>query len=58
VIVRAAVCPGPPLLVAEVSGADLEAARLRGAATAAVATLIGAELDLVAVVGVAEGARE
>jgi hypothetical protein len=56
VIVGAALCPGPPLLAAEVSGADVEAARLRESVAAAVASLTATEPDTVAVVGWAERA--
>jgi hypothetical protein len=51
-LMGAAVCPHPPLLVPDVSGAaapELDA--LRGACDAAVATLIAAGPDLIAVVG-------
>ena len=51
----AAVCPHPPLLVPEATGApgpaDLEFERLRAACRQAVADLIGERPDLVAVVG-------
>ena len=51
----AAVCPHPPLLVPEATGApgpaDLELERLRAACRQAVADLIGERPDLVAVVG-------
>jgi hypothetical protein len=56
VIVGATLCPGPPLLAAEVSGTDVEAARLRESVAAALASLIAIELDSVAVVGWAERA--
>jgi hypothetical protein len=54
VIVAAALCPGPPALVRELSGADPAAAVLRDACQAAVATLVSTKLDLVAVVGTAD----
>ncbi len=55
-IIGAALSPGPPLLAAEASGADAQAARLREATMAAVASLTGATPDLVAIVGWAERA--
>ena len=57
-IVAAALCPGPPLLIRELSGADPAAAILRGACHTAVATLVSTELDLVAVVGAADRAAQ
>jgi hypothetical protein len=58
VIVAAALCPGPPLLVRELSGADPSAAILRDACGAAVAELVAADPDLVAVVGTADRTKE
>ncbi len=55
-IVAAALCPGPPLLIRELSGADPAAAVLRDACHAAVATLVATAPDLVAVVGTADRA--
>jgi hypothetical protein len=52
VLVAAAVCPHPPLLVPGVaSGATPETAELRAAAAAAVRALVDAQPDLVVVVG-------
>jgi hypothetical protein len=56
VIIGAALCPGPPLLAIETSGADSHAARLREATMAAVASMIVGSPDLVAVVGWADRA--
>ncbi len=53
-IVAAALCPGPPLLIRELSGAEPAAAVLRDACHLAVATLVSTQLDLVAVVGTAD----
>jgi hypothetical protein len=54
-LIAAAVCPHPPLLVPEVTGApdpgDLELRHLRAACRAAVAVLLGAAPDLLVVVG-------
>ena len=54
-LIAAAVCPHPPLLVPEVTGAsdpgDRELRRLRAACRDAVAVLIGAAPDLLVVVG-------
>jgi hypothetical protein len=47
----AVVCPGPPLLVPELSGADPAAAELRAAALTAVRALLASGSDAVAVVG-------
>ncbi len=52
-IVVAVLCPGTPLLVPEVSGADGDAAALRAAASSAVDELLGARPEVVAVVGAA-----
>ncbi len=57
-IVAAALCPGPPLLVRELSGADPSAAILRQACGAAVAELVATNPDLVAVVGTADRTKE
>jgi hypothetical protein len=51
VIIRAAVCPSPPLLARELSGRALVLPELREACAAAVARLISAEPDAVLVVG-------
>jgi hypothetical protein len=51
VIVAAAVCPSPPLLLREVTGATDVAADLRAACLGAVATLVAAGPDAVHVVG-------
>jgi hypothetical protein len=70
VLVAAAVCPHPPLLVPEALGdsgaaragaeaaADAQILRLRAACAAAVASLAAARPDLIAVVGGAEAAAE
>jgi len=54
-LIAAAVCPHPPLLVPEVTGADGPGAdelrRLRAAGREAIALLLGAAPDLLAVVG-------
>ena len=54
-LIAAAVCPHPPLLVPEVTGTadpgDRELRRLRAACREAVAALLGAAPDLIAVVG-------
>ena len=50
-LVAAAVCPGPPLLVPELTGPDPAADALRAAGTRAVADLLAAAPDRVAVVG-------
>src|SRR6516165_8951669 len=54
-LIAAAVCPHPPLLVPEVTGADGPGAdelrRLRAACREAVAVLLGAAPDLLVVVG-------
>jgi hypothetical protein len=54
VISAAALCPGPPLLIRELSGADASAAALREACGLAVAGLVATQPDLVAVVGAAD----
>jgi hypothetical protein len=53
-IAAAALCPCPPLLAAELTGADDILPELRAACAAAVAGLLAASPDLVAVVGPAE----
>jgi hypothetical protein len=53
-MLAAAVCPGPPLLVPELSGTDATAAELRAACLEAARTLLAARPDVVAVVGPAE----
>jgi hypothetical protein len=53
-LTAAVVCPGPPLLVPELSGVDANAAELRAAADAAVQALLATAPDVVAVVGPAE----
>ena len=53
-LIAAAVCPHPPLLVPGVaSGAAAETDDLRAAAAAAVQTLVGAGPELIVVVGAA-----
>ncbi len=54
-IIAAALCPWPPLLVRELTGADPVAADLREACAAAVGALLAARPDVVAVVGPASG---
>jgi hypothetical protein len=54
VIVAAALCPAPPLLARELTGADPVLPELREACLDATANLLTAAPDLVAVVGVAE----
>jgi hypothetical protein len=56
-IVAAALCPAPPLLVRELTGADLVAADLRIACLDAVAELMAADPDVIAVAGAAEQTR-
>jgi hypothetical protein len=51
VITSAALCPGPPLLVRELTGADPVLRELRAACAAAVATLLQDRPEVVAVVG-------
>jgi hypothetical protein len=53
-IVAAALCPAPPLLVPELTGAQQVAADLRDACLAAVAELMAAAPDVIAVVGAAD----
>lgn len=50
-IVRAALCPSPPLLARELTGRALVLPELRDACAAAVARLVGGPPDLVVVVG-------
>jgi hypothetical protein len=50
-IVRAAVCPSPPLLASGVTGQDVLLPELRDACAAAVAWLLAADPDIVAVIG-------
>jgi hypothetical protein len=50
-LTAAALCPGPPLLVPALSGADPDAARLRLACADAVEVVMSTAPDLVAVVG-------
>jgi len=53
-IIAVAVCPSPPLLIPELTGAQQVASELRNACLSAVAELTGALPDLIAVVGAAE----
>ena len=53
-IVAAALCPAPPLLVRELTGADQVAADLRAACLDAVAELMAAAPEVIAVAGAAE----
>jgi hypothetical protein len=57
VLVVAALCPGPPLLVAGMTGAETPVMEMRLAALAAVAELAAARPDVVAVVGAADVTR-
>jgi hypothetical protein len=57
VITSAALCPAPPLLARELTGADPVVPALRGACLDAAAALIADGPDLVAVVGVAAEMR-
>ena len=50
-ITSAALCPGPPLLVRELTGADPVLPELRAACAEAVATLLRDRPEVVAVVG-------
>ena len=54
-IIAAALCPWPPLLVRELTGADPVAADVRGACAAAVGALLAASPEMIAVVGPAAG---
>jgi hypothetical protein len=53
-ILSAALCPSPPLLVRELSGADPAAAELREACSVAVAMLAASAPDVIEVVGAAD----
>ncbi len=53
-LVTAAVCPGPPLLIPELSGADPVAADLRAACLDAVRLMLTRAPDVVAVIGPGE----
>jgi hypothetical protein len=57
VIVAAALCPAPPLLARELTGADPVLPELRRACLDATAELLRADPDLVIVVGVADSTR-
>jgi hypothetical protein len=57
VIIAAALCPAPPLLARELTGADPVLPELRTACLDATAALLAASPDLVAVVGVAAQTR-
>jgi hypothetical protein len=57
VITTAALCPAPPLLARELTGADPVVPELRRACQDAVAGLLRGEPDLIAVVGVAGESR-
>jgi hypothetical protein len=57
VIIAAALCPAPPLLARELTGADPVLPELRRACLDAAAALVAAGPDLVIVVGVAETTR-
>ncbi len=61
-LIAAAVCPHPPLLIPEATGAhgaaDPELNRLRAACRNAVAALLAARPDLIVVVGGAERTAE
>jgi len=57
VITTAALCPAPPLLVRELTGADPVLPELRAACLDATVALLAGEPDLVAVVGVAGETR-
>ena len=50
-IIAAALCPSPPLLVRELTGADPVAADLREACAAAVGALLAARPEVIVVVG-------
>ena len=56
-IVAAAVCPAPPLLIPQLTGAQQVATGLRVACLAAVAELTGTSPDMIAIVGPAERTR-
>jgi len=57
VIVAAAVCPSPPLLIPELTGAQQVATELRSACHASVAELTAAAPEVIALVGAAERTR-
>jgi hypothetical protein len=54
VITHAVLCPGPPLLAPDLSGADPESARLRDAVLAAIQTMLADAPELVVVIGTAD----
>jgi hypothetical protein len=56
-IVAAAVCPSPPLLIPELTGARQVATELRSACQASVAELTAAAPEVIALVGAAERTR-
>src|SRR5260221_1656078 len=56
-IVAAAVCPSPPLLIPELTGAQQVATELRSACHASLAELTAAAPEVVALVGAAERTR-
>src|SRR5260370_17254353 len=56
-IVAAAVCPSPPLLIPELTGAQQVATELRRACHASVAELTAAAPEVIALVGAAERTR-
>jgi len=58
VIVSAVVCPHPPLLLRELSGAQDAVPELRAACHQALETALGSRPDVVVVVGGADDARE
>jgi hypothetical protein len=57
VIIAAALCPAPPLLARELTGAGAVLPELREACLLAAAGLVAAEPDLIAIVGVSEQTR-
>jgi hypothetical protein len=57
VLVAAAICPSPPLLARELTGADPVVPELRAACADAVAAMLSSEPGLVAIVGAAPLAR-
>ena len=54
-IARAVLCPSPPLLARELTGRAIVLPELRDACAAAVAHLVKADSDVVAVVGAGAG---
>ena len=56
-IIAAAICPAPPALARELTGADPVLPELRQACRDAVATLVSADADLVTVVGAGDQTR-